>query len=190
MNRTMFTAAIAALALTATAADARQSARERGVASGQEARERAATKALNTQQMSAQAGVGSPMGQTGQMGAPDSAAMPMGSTATTDQGAAAAAAPMASIATPETGNMAQTSQMAPANDPVAAPGPASPTGDMAGGTHDSSMAGMSHGSSSTMSTDGMMMTNGKWMMGDRPATKAEIKAHKDMMKQEKMSKPM
>ena len=30
--------------------------------------------------------------------------------------------------------------------------------------------------------DGMMQKDGKWMMGDRPATKAEIAAHKKAMK--------
>lgn len=59
MTRTILTAAVAVLALTATAADARQSARQRGVASGQEAKERAATKELNAQQLANAGAVGS-----------------------------------------------------------------------------------------------------------------------------------
>lgn len=189
MNRTMITAAIAAVALTATAADARQSARQRGVASGQEARERATTRDLNTQQMSAQAATGSQMGQMS--AAPSgSAAMPAGSTAMADQGSPTGAAPMTGMApdagtVATTGTMGTTSEMAPANDPVASPGAGQstmPPQDAAG------MSSMSSGTGSAMAADGMMMSNGKWMMGDRPATKAEIKAHKDMMKAQ--NKPM
>ncbi len=51
MTRTIIAALVAATALTATAADARTSARQRGVASGQEARERMMTRDLNAQQL-------------------------------------------------------------------------------------------------------------------------------------------
>jgi hypothetical protein len=46
--------------------------------------------------------------------------------------------------------------------------------------------------SSSMSSDGITMQNGKMMMGDRIATKAEIAKHKKMMKMQKtkMMKPM
>lgn len=66
MSKMMITAAITAMAFTATAADARPNARQRGVASGQEARERAATKDLNAQQLaSVGAGAGGGMSQPG-----------------------------------------------------------------------------------------------------------------------------
>lgn len=47
----LLTALVAATAMTAVAADARQNARQRGMASGAETRERAATRDLNAQQL-------------------------------------------------------------------------------------------------------------------------------------------
>ena len=85
---------------------------------------------------------------------------------------------------------AQSSEQPRDSAGMSPPTTTSRNGNLSGGTHDASMPGMTHGTSSAMAADMMVMTNGKWMMGDRPATKAEITAHKRMMKQEKMSKPM
>lgn len=87
-NHAMLAAAIAATALTA-AAEARPTARERGIASGQEARERVTTRQLNSQQL-ANAGT-APM-----PGAPqaDGGAMPMAPAEASTAAPAAPAAPM------------------------------------------------------------------------------------------------
>jgi len=107
MNKTMITAVVAALAMTATAADARQSARQRGVASGQEAKERMATKNLNAQQLA------------GNMAMPASAAMaPTTAMPPSDTTGTAAPAPEAMPMAPATEAMPATDAM-PATPPVA-----------------------------------------------------------------------
>lgn len=102
VNRAMLAAAIAATTLTA-AADARPTARERDVASGQEARERVTTRQLNSQQL-ASAGAAAMPGA-----AQADAAMPMApaeasSTAAPD--AATAPVTPTTEATPATGSPA------------------------------------------------------------------------------------
>lgn len=157
MSKMMITAAIAAMAFIATAADARQTARQRGVASGQEARERTTTKDLNAQQL---ASVGAGAGGMNQPGmAPQG--MQQGMAPTT-----AAPAPA--------GDAGSTMPQAP----DAAAGPAAPMeAEAAPMSHD-----MAHAPNTTASAETMTERDGKWYMGDRPATKAEIKAHKQMMK--------
>lgn len=73
MTRKLLTALVAATALTAVAADA-QNTRKRGVASGQEARERATTRDLNSQQL---AGVGAGAASGGSMTPSDTSASGM-----------------------------------------------------------------------------------------------------------------
>lgn len=87
MSKTIFTALIAAAALTATVADARPNARQRGVASGAEARERATTRDLNAQQLS---GAGAVSSAPSAMSTPDAGnpAMSMPDAGTTGAGTA------------------------------------------------------------------------------------------------------
>ena len=111
MTRTFLTAAIATLALTATVADARTSARQRGNASGQEAKERMATKELNAQQLAGVAAM--PMAATpstpmtpgsSDMAAPATSAMP--------------AAPDAAATGMSPSGIAPSSEAVPATDPA------------------------------------------------------------------------
>ena len=119
MTRTFLTAAIATLALTATVADARTNARQRGNASGLEAKERMATKELNAQQLAGVAAM--------PMAAPPQAAM---TPASPDMAAPATgampAAPDAAATGMSPSGMAPSSEAVPATDP-AMPAPPTPT---------------------------------------------------------------
>lgn len=80
---------------------------------------------------------------------------------------AAALASTAAIAQTPTDPAAQSMQ----------PGMSAPTAPMPADTSSAST-----GSTTTAAADMMTERDGKWYVGDRPATKAEIKAHKKMMK--------
>lgn len=103
--------------------------------------------------------------------------------------AAAALATTAAVAQTTSPGPSQSSEQPRDSAGMSPPTTTSPNGNLSGGSHDASMPGMTHGTSSMASADGMVMTNGKWMMGDRFATKAEIKEHKRMMKADQ-TKPM
>lgn len=180
MNRMFVTAAIAAVALTATAVDARPSARQRGNASGQESRERAATKQLNAQQLAGgsagMAGTASMAGGSGMAG--DTAASSAGGSSTTGMGSTTTGMGTMGTASGSDSTMPQAS-----GAPEAMPAPMADTNTAMPGT----TSGMSNGSADMAGMDhgAMMQKDGKWMMGDRPATKAEIASHKKMMKDQK-----
>ncbi len=91
MKAQFLLAALAATALTATAVDARGSARHRGVASGQEAKERMTTRDLNQQQLAG----GGPAMAGGNAAMAPAAAPAMNDAGTPPPAPDAGAAPMA-----------------------------------------------------------------------------------------------
>ncbi len=68
------------------------------------------------------------------------------------------------------------------------PSTTSANGNLSGGSYEANAPGRTAGSGeSAMAADGLTMKEGKWMMGDRPATKSEISKHNKLMRADKMT---
>ncbi len=83
----------------------------------------------------------------------------------------------------------QSNQQTPDTAGMSPPSTTTANGNLSGGSYEANNTGRTAGSGESMMTaDGMTQKEGKWMMGDRPATKAEVAQHKKMMKADKMAK--
>ncbi|TRW16863.1 hypothetical protein [Glacieibacterium frigidum] len=92
--------------------------------------------------------------------------------------ALASTAAIAQTASPGAPAMQQPGMSAPTTAPTAPT--TTDTAPMASDTAPAASAAPA--GTTTASAEMMVERDGKWFMGDRPATKAEIKAHKKMMK--------
>ena len=98
-----------------------------------------------------------------------------------------AAAPLAVTAQTAPGP-SQSNQQPRDTAGMSPPATTTANGNLSGGSYEANAPGRTEGSGTPMaSADGMTMKEGKWMMGDRPASKAEIAKHKRMMKHDKMA---